>query len=664
MISPETMTQNGSAAPDTMVRRVTAPAQAGVQPDTNTTVDQIRRVLGPDVVLLPIPRGQKSPRVKGWQTTTLQAMSDPEYVAGLNAGNIGVLLGKPSGNLCAIDIDSDELVDSFLEANPKLNETLCTRGQRGCQLWVQLPEGDDSPRSRKLETKSGQAWGEWRSDGNQSVIHGWHPAGMAYRWVVDAPAVRLTFDEIVWPEDVKLPWGDRAFRELVAEVGEPVVGNSPNPSFFAGVFRHRYPVAVHEQGLCHYATDTGLWEVLDEMQAGRKLWPFTRALLDEIEEGGLKSRLKTAAITEILNLILTEGHPLQTPANGTLIHLRNGMLDLSGCEPRLLAFAPDYGSRHRLEIDYLPGAPCPKFQAWLAATMEEEDRLLFQEWFGAVLLGPNLSQRLLLLHGDSGTGKSSLVTLVENIIGPNLAQEIRMKHLNDRFEMRDFANKTLLTGKDVKLDFLNGNNCSVLKSLTGDDRLTIEQKNDNRVESFRSRLHVVIASNEELTLRIEGDGDAWLRRLLSIRMTKSEALGEVVPGFADVIYAEEGPGVLAWGLEGARRHLQHRCRFVLTEMQEQSIQRIVDSSDGVRLFVSKKLRLDPAGGATLTMDALSRAYDEFAAEYDLTRLKKEALGRKLVPLIKSKLGLDQSHSIDTEFAGQVRGYRGLLIEHR
>ena len=176
MISPAAIEQIGSAAPDTLVRRVTAPAQAGVQPDTNTPVDQIHRVLGPDVVMLPIPRGQKSPRVKGWQTTTLQAMSDPEYVASLNAGNIGVLLGKPSGNVCAIDIDDDALVDSFLAANPKLKETLCTRGKRGCQLWIQLPEGD-TPRSRKLETKSGQPWGEWRSDGNQSVIHGRHPAG-------------------------------------------------------------------------------------------------------------------------------------------------------------------------------------------------------------------------------------------------------------------------------------------------------------------------------------------------------------------------------------------------------------------------------------------------------------------------------------------------------
>ena len=403
-------------------------------------------MLGPNVVMLPIPRGQKCPRVSGWQKTTLAAMSDPQYLASFVVeGNIGILLGKPSGNVCAIDIDDDAFVEPFLAANPKLRGSLRTRGKRGCQVWVQLPEGD-TPRSRKLETKSGHPWGEWRSDGNQSVIYGRHPAGVPYVWDVDAAAVEITFDEIVWPDDVKHPWGDRAFRELIAEVGEPVNGTTTNPSFFARAFRHRYPVAVHGQGLCLYSPDTGLWEVLDEKQSGKRLWPFTRGMLDAIDAGGLKSRLKTTAITEILNLLLTEGEALKTPENRTLIHLKNGMLDLSECEPRMLAFAPGYGSRHRLEIDYLPGAPCPKFLEWLRTTMQPDDVFLFQQWFGAVMLGANLGQRMLLIHGDASAGKSQLLSLVEKVVGVENCQQLRMAQLNSRFEMREYKDRVLLTG--------------------------------------------------------------------------------------------------------------------------------------------------------------------------------------------------------------------------
>jgi len=44
-------------------------------------------------------------------------MSDLNYLSQLT-GNIGVLLGEASGNLCSIDVDSDEGFTAFLTLNP------------------------------------------------------------------------------------------------------------------------------------------------------------------------------------------------------------------------------------------------------------------------------------------------------------------------------------------------------------------------------------------------------------------------------------------------------------------------------------------------------------------------------------------------------------------
>jgi len=55
-------------------------------------VSQLRELIGPEVVLLPIPRGRKGPKITGWQNFTLEKMKEPEYLAELNHGNnIGVL---------------------------------------------------------------------------------------------------------------------------------------------------------------------------------------------------------------------------------------------------------------------------------------------------------------------------------------------------------------------------------------------------------------------------------------------------------------------------------------------------------------------------------------------------------------------------------------------
>ena len=125
-------------------------------------------LLGTDAVLLPIPRGRKKPVIKRWQFTSADQMREPEYLAKLNHKcNIGVPLGR---GLITIDSDQDTAVEPFLNLNPKLRKTLRTRRVRGCNFWVRIK--GDYPKSCKLKTRSGEDWGEWRADGNQTVIYG------------------------------------------------------------------------------------------------------------------------------------------------------------------------------------------------------------------------------------------------------------------------------------------------------------------------------------------------------------------------------------------------------------------------------------------------------------------------------------------------------------
>ena len=75
---------------------------------SNGLISDLRKLLGDDAVLLPIPRGRKGPtgkKMEGWQHFTPERMAEPEYLAQLNhGGNIGVLLGR---GLITIDWDQD-----------------------------------------------------------------------------------------------------------------------------------------------------------------------------------------------------------------------------------------------------------------------------------------------------------------------------------------------------------------------------------------------------------------------------------------------------------------------------------------------------------------------------------------------------------------------------
>lgn len=164
------------------------------------SLEAIKTLLGDPVVLVPIPYGQKGPRLKGWMNLTAASWNEPRIRNMLiSHGNVGVLLGKPSGGLCSIDIDDDAELESFLQSNPSLANTLLTRGGRGGNLWIRA--GGAAPPLTPF-SRNGKPWGEWRGDGGLTVIAGEHPSRKEYRFINRVPPMWVGFDEIVWPAGV------------------------------------------------------------------------------------------------------------------------------------------------------------------------------------------------------------------------------------------------------------------------------------------------------------------------------------------------------------------------------------------------------------------------------------------------------------------------------
>ena len=166
-------------------------------------VKELRELLGDDVVLLHCKPRTKIPLGK-WGELTVADMT-PAYFQKLERGNIGVALGAKSGNLVALDVDNDEMIQPFLTANPFLIDTLQTHGARGRVFWLRMSGGYPA-RTVKLKTNSGIDCGEWRAGTNsQSIIHGTHPDGNVYEIVNKAKPVSADFASIVWPSEIINP---------------------------------------------------------------------------------------------------------------------------------------------------------------------------------------------------------------------------------------------------------------------------------------------------------------------------------------------------------------------------------------------------------------------------------------------------------------------------
>ena len=170
--------------------------------DSSDRILRIRRLVDP-AVLLPWPSGSKGDRQR-WKHLQLADMNNANHLAKLeSAGNIGVALGTVSNGLITSDLDQDTYAKALLAANPLLDNTLRTRAARGCNIWVRC--SGEYPPSQRLKNASGANIGEWRADGNQTIVTGMHSEGMPYQFVVERPVITISYDAIIWPECILAP---------------------------------------------------------------------------------------------------------------------------------------------------------------------------------------------------------------------------------------------------------------------------------------------------------------------------------------------------------------------------------------------------------------------------------------------------------------------------
>lgn len=198
--------------PNTGLANLNRPVSTAV---TSNRISHIFQLLGP-AVLLPWPSGSKGDHRK-WKHLQLADMDQASQIAKLEkAGNIGVALGQVSNGLVTVDLDQDSYTDAFLAANPLLTGTFRTRAARGCNVWLRC--SGEYPPSQKLKTMSGHEIGEWRADGNQTIISGVHPDGPLYRFVVEAAALELAYADIAWPDSMTPPGAAKRQSNRVTEV--------------------------------------------------------------------------------------------------------------------------------------------------------------------------------------------------------------------------------------------------------------------------------------------------------------------------------------------------------------------------------------------------------------------------------------------------------------
>lgn len=163
--------------------------------EINNNVQELYDILGANTVLIPITLGHKGPKIADWTKLEYGHTQNEYYQKRLLTGNIGVVLGEASNNLCSIDCDKDEVLQEFLTLNPDAANTLVTKGKRGGNVWFRFTANTYPQRTLRVADV-----GEFRSNGGQTVICGQHPDGIAYKLIQRHKVININFKCLKWPK--------------------------------------------------------------------------------------------------------------------------------------------------------------------------------------------------------------------------------------------------------------------------------------------------------------------------------------------------------------------------------------------------------------------------------------------------------------------------------
>lgn len=479
------------------------------------------------------------------------------------------------------------------------------------------------------------------------------------------PALIQNLKSGVIPDDQDDP---QAKVDQLTEQFGPLIINGDrtshlNPSAVSAHFATKFQIAfrAHDNRFYQWDSKAGTWTYTARRTLIQMLSRYVKSVVDEAEVPPLMAKATPAFLNGVLGMMegfAEFGEPASS--HSAVFPVDNGVLDLSGKEPALRNYKPEDWFTSKSPYAYDPNAKCDRFLKELVepALENKEDTDLLQRDLGRMLSVGNYAQVVSILLGAGGSGKSVLIAILEQIIGLFMFAYLRSSQLTGRFETHGFLGKSILVGKDVSPDYLSNQGAAVIKSLTGADRIQVEQKYGGK-HDLRGSFYVIITTNGRLLVKLQGDLVAWRRRLVVHEFSRA-APEKRIPNFDKVLLDEEGAGILRWLVEGCMAHqreLREHGTLRLSEAQQRRVDDWLMESDGMRAFARECIK---QAVGTITVEEVWNAFCAFARERKWRLPRKQRFHEDFPEVMFELFGAERDNHIRHKGA-EVRGYRNVEL---
>jgi len=203
----------------------------------------------------------------------------------------------------------------------------------------------------------------------------------------------------------------------------------------------------------------------------------------------------------------------------------NGILHvpsyLAGHEDCMIPHTPRYVSTYTLPYGWDSGAEAPRFEeAILGTTIGDDEKVrLYLAWLGYCMTCENRHQKMLVMQGRRGTGKSAAAEILQMVVGEGNTSSPSLGSLGSRFGLSPLVGATNAIISDVRVGGEAGKTQAVenLLKLTGGDRVDVDIKYREPLRNQKLLARTTMVCNYPPPL--PDPAGALLRRIMVMKFT-------------------------------------------------------------------------------------------------------------------------------------------------
>ena len=360
-------------------------------------------------------------------------------------------------------------------------------------------------------------------------------------------------------------------------------------------------------------------------------------------------------VNNLLEALRLEAYAPDLPIQRDRIHLANGTLLLDGTFSGEREFC-----RNRLPVAYNPDAPAPAtWLRFLDELLYQEDIPTLQEFMGYCFLPTTKGQKMLMLIGRGGEGKSRIGVVLRALLGSNMATGSIAKIESSRFARADLEHELVMLDDDMKLEALPQTN-HIKAIVTAELPMDLERKGQ---QSYQGDLYVRFLGFGNGSLKALYDRSEGFFRRQIILTTKPKDANRVDDPFIAEKMCAEAEGIFLWCLEGLQRLIANNYRFTLSERACENMAKAVNDGNNAVDFMRSEGYIRLKADAEASSRDVYAVYKLWCEDNVLHPLSARSLSAHLNEN-QREYNIEPTNNLYLPGGRRVRGYIGIEVLQR